>query len=261
MSQKIAHLRDYLKKLGACAVAFSGGQDSAFLLHHASEVLGERLLAVTITAPYTIAGDLEDAERIVRKLQVDHICLDMPLSDELRYNPENRCYLCKRHAFGLIQKTASARGFVHILDGTNADDLSDYRPGIGALRELEIESPLAASGIVKGDIRQWLAGQGDPLSKKAPNSCLMTRMPAGHEVTDEELRRIEKAEAYLTAQGLSSVRVRSDGKTARIEVDRETRRRFSHEDFMDAVSKTLKGYGYRYVSLDLDGYVMGNMNG
>jgi len=261
MSQKIIHLHRHLEKLGSCAVAFSGGQDSAFLLYHAFEVLRERLLAVTISAPYTIKSDLAEAKRVTERVGILQVCIDMPLLETLRYNPENRCYLCKRRTFELIRVAASAHGFVHILDGTNVDDLSDYRPGAEALRELAIESPLAASGITKGDIRQWLAGRGDLLSKKMPNSCLMTRMPAGHEVTDEELRRIEKAEAYLTAQGLSPVRVRSDGKTARIEVDREDRQRFYNEDFINAVSMTLKGYGYRYVSLDLDGYIMGNMNG
>ncbi len=258
--QKTRKLESYLEKLGPCAIAYSGGLDSTFLLFRARQVLGSDVLALTIAAPYTLSRDLKDAELITAELQVEHRVIEMPFLEALRENPSDRCYICKRSAFERMKKEAETCGYGQVLDGTNADDLHDYRPGIRALKELEIASPLAECGITKEDVRKGLSKQGSRMCDKPASTCLMTRMPVGHEVTIEELRRIEKAEEFLIGQGISIVRVRSEGTAARIEAARELRHKFFDEGFMDAVSKEFKQYGYRYVALDLEGYITGNMS-
>ncbi|MCK9276049.1 MAG: ATP-dependent sacrificial sulfur transferase LarE [Syntrophales bacterium] len=246
--------------MGSCLVAFSGGQDSAFLLFHAREVLGDNVTAFTFYAPYTPARDVKDVISFVRRMKIPCKRVKVPLLDSLRYNPANRCYLCKRYTFGMIKAGADNLGYSRVLDGTNADDLNEVRPGINALRELGIESPLARFGISKREICKWLCERKEALGLKPASGCLMTRMPEGHEVSAKELKRIDMAEEYLATQGIHQVRVRSDGKTARIEVPPENRRRFFDEEFLNSVARELKNMGYRYVSLDLDGYKKGNMD-
>jgi len=260
-SKDYRKLNDYLRSLGSCAIAFSGGLDSAFLLKTAVQVLGGRnVLALTVKAPYTPKRDIDDARSILRTLDVEHQNIEVPIIESIRNNPKERCYRCKAYLFGMIQRDAAMRGYDQVLEGTNASDLDDYRPGIRALRELGIRSPLLDCGITKEAIRRALKDAGDSLWNKPANACLLTRLPTGHRITEEELGRIGRAEEFLIAKGFTSVRVRSHGDLARIEIPRESRGGLLNEALMDAISKELKRYGYRFVTMELAGYSQGNMN-
>jgi uncharacterized protein len=258
--EKYERLVVYLGSLESCAVAFSGGLDSCLLLKAAKDALGDRVTAVTVSTPYTAQRELQEAEGIAAGMGVNHRLLSMPLMDNLRFNPPDRCYRCKKQLFQVLKEDAQKSAIQVILDGTNADDLQDYRPGLKALKELGILSPLATHGMTKGDIRDLSREQGLPNWNRGPSACLLSRIPYNQEITPHRLQMIEKAEQYLMDMGFAFVRVRSDGTTARIEVGREERIKFFDEEFLDAVSKTLKDMGYIYVAFELEGYRMGNMN-
>jgi pyridinium-3,5-biscarboxylic acid mononucleotide sulfurtransferase len=258
--QRYQTLLSELKQLGSCVLAFSGGLDSSFLLHAAHDALGDKVLAVTISTVYMPAWEIEEAERLARSLGARHEIIKLPLIESMRLNPLDRCYLCKRHLFGALKVRAAEGGFACVMDGTNADDLNDYRPGLKALRELGIVSPLLRLALRKTDIREMARELGLEVWQKTPGACLLTRMPHGCEITAEELAKIEEAELCLIRAGLPFVRVRSHGTVARIEVRREDRKRLFSEDLMDLISRELKGLGYRHVALELEGYQTGSMN-
>jgi uncharacterized protein len=258
--EKHNRLTEYLKSLGNCVVAFSGGLDSTFLLRAAKDALADNVLAVTAVFPYTAKWELAEAEKIAREFDVRHRIIESPVPEEIRTNPPNRCYICKKEMFGLIMDIAAESGFSNIIEGTNTDDLNDYRPGIKALRELNIVSPLLEVGFTKEDIRNASREMGIPLWDKPAYPCLLTRLPHGREIMPGELERIEKSERYLTDMGFRSVRVRSHGNIARIECGREERKKLFNEALMDTISGQLKGYGYTYVTMELEGYAMGSMN-
>ncbi len=260
MPGDLAALKRRLKELGSCVVAFSGGTDSAFLLDCAREVLGDRVSAVTVFAPYTLKRDIRRAGSIAEALRVPHLNVDIPLPDALRYNPRNRCYICKNEMFTLVRKEASRVGAGHVLDGTVADDDEALRPGMKALKEQEILSPLYECGFSKADVIDQLNERGREAWIHSPDSCLLTRLPFGREVIAEELARIEMAEEYLLSGGVDPVRVRSDGTTARIEAGRDCRRLFFSEERMNEIAAQLKKFGFRHVSLDLEGYRSGGVD-
>ncbi|NGM80856.1 ATP-dependent sacrificial sulfur transferase LarE [Paenibacillus sp. 7124] len=257
---KYEALLDYLKQLDRVVLAFSGGVDSTFLLRAAKEALGDRLKAVTILSPYIPKWEIEEAKELVRELGVDYEIIEAPLIDEIKYNPDNRCYLCKTAVFSMIKELAGKGGYRYVIDGTNFDDIHDYRPGLKALAELGVKSPLRDCELTKAEIRSLSRELGLPTWDKPPYACLLTRIPYGSELRTEDFEKIERAEKYLMDLGFRAIRVRCHDDLARIEVGRSDRSRLFDEELMDRISVKLKEFGFRYVSLDLAGYKTGSLN-
>lgn len=257
---KHERLTTHLKSLKSCMIAFSGGLDSTFLLLAAYDALKDGVMAATLATPYMPAWEIREATDIAAKMGIRHKLITLPMIDEIRFNPDDRCYRCKRHLFGVLKEEALKEGIHHVLDGTNADDLKDYRPGMKALKELGIVSPLLLQKFTKEDIREMSRQTGVPNWQKPPYACLLSRIPYGREITLPELERIEKSERYLMDMGFAFVRVRSDGALARIEFRREDRNRLFSENILDDVSRTIKGFGYDFVAMELEGYQTGSMN-
>lgn len=250
-------LIEKIRGLGECVVAFSGGVDSALLLAAAVRALGGKVRTITVHPPYFPKSDIDEALRVSSSLGVKLETVEMGFPEELRLNPENRCYLCKKSIFALISERS---GSAAVLDGSNADDLQAYRPGIRALAEAGISSPLAECGFSKKEIRALAKSWNLDVWDRPANPCLLTRFPHGTEISPSLLNRVEAAETYLIALGFPSVRVRDHGGLARIELPSEDLHRFCLDDRLEDVDSYLKTFGYRYVSMDLSGYRSGNMD-
>lgn len=259
-NEKYTKLLEHLKELESAVIAFSGGVDSTFLLKAAKEALGDKAAAVTVVSPYIPKWEIEEAKEIVAELAIKHEFIEVSIMDEIKFNPDNRCYLCKKSIFTKIKEFANKNEYNYVLDGTNLDDTKDYRPGLVALRELEIKSPLLENRLTKQEIRQLSKELGLQTWKKPPYACLLSRIPYGNEIKIEELERIEKAERYLMSIGFEGIRVRCHSDLARIEVQREERYKLFNEELLDSISAELKKYGFRYVSLDMEGYRVGSLN-
>lgn len=257
---KYEALLSELKSLGRVVLAFSGGVDSTFLLRAAREALGDDLKAVTILSPYIPKWEIEEAKQLVAELGVAYEIIEAPLIDSIRFNPEDRCYLCKTAVFSLIKENAARGGYDTVIDGTNFDDIQDYRPGLRALGELGVKSPLRDAGLTKAEIRALSKELGLPTWDKPPYACLLTRIPYGSELKVEDFEKIERAETFMMSLGFRAIRVRCHGDLARLEVAREDRSRLFDEALMDRISAKLKEFGFRYVSLDLAGYRTGSLN-
>ena len=273
LHDKKEKLTAYLKRLGRIAVAFSSGVDSTFLLKAAHETLGDNVIAVigqTVSFP---EREYRDAVAFCEELGVKYVVvrIDQMAVDEFRNNEPDRCYHCKKALFTELLKAAQA-GFagedpagVCLADGTNADDDRDYRPGMRALRELDVVSPLKDAGLTKQDIRDLSRETGLSTWDKPSFACLATRIPCGEEITPEKLRQIEDAEECLFELGFTQVRVRHHGDVARIEVEPAEMYRLVpktelHESTAELVVRRLREIGFRYVALDLCGYQTGSMN-
>ena len=259
---KLEKLKNLLKDMGNVAIAFSGGVDSTFLLKVAADVLGENVIAVTARSSTYPEREFNEASEYIKKLGAKHAVIR---SEELEIdgfskNPANRCYFCKKELFTKVWKVAEQHGMKYVADGSNMDDLGDYRPGMLALKELGVSSPLREAGLTKENIRSLSREMGLPTWDKQPFACLASRFPYGEEITPEKLRMIDKAEQFLLDLGFKQVRVRHHGDVARIEVARNERSRFFDTDMMDKISERLKEVGFRYVTLDLQGYRTGSMN-
>jgi len=248
-----------LRAMGTAVVAFSGGVDSTLVLFAVREALGEKVLAVTLVTPSAPTAEIADAKRTAEALHVRHMFLELPFPEALRDNPPDRCYLCKRTLFSELRAVADREGIDHVLDGTNLDDISDYRPGRRALTELGIRSPLLDAGLTKAMIRELLRARGLAWDKPS-GACLLSRLPHGTRVEEAVLRRIDQAENVLRELGFPAVRVRSHGDIARIEVPRESVAALIAADRVHGVESRLRELGYRYVTVDLAGYRMGSLN-
>lgn len=262
MQTKQDELQRILQKLGSVAVAFSGGVDSTFLLKTAHHVLGSRVLAVTVRSGLVPQREIDGVVQFVQKEGIEHILVDF---DELTIagfaqNPTNRCYLCKTAVFSQIQRIAEDRGIPHVIEGSNADDVHDYRPGMQAIKELGILSPLREAGLTKEDIRQLSLEWGLPTWNKPSLACLASRFPYGETITRERVAMIDAAEQYLWDAGLCQVRVRFHGNLARIETDEEGLRRLLSENLRKEIDCRFKKIGFLYVTVDLQGYRTGSMN-
>jgi uncharacterized protein len=260
-NQKYLNLINYLKDLGSVVVAFSGGVDSTFLLKAAKEALGDKAAALTVVSPYIPKWEIEEAKELVKEIGIRHEFLEVPvIIDEIKFNPEDRCYLCKTAVFTMVKKFANKNGYNYVVDGTNADDINDYRPGLRALKELEIKSPLLENKLSKNEIRELSKELNLPTWNKPPYACLLSRIPYGTELKVEEFEKIERSEKYLMDKGFRAVRVRCHGDLARIEVPREDIPRLFDINLMDEISSKLKEFGFKYVSLDMQGYRTGSLN-
>lgn len=259
-NEKYINLINYLKELGRVVLAFSGGVDSTFLLKAAREALGDNMKAVTILSPYIPKWEVEEAKQLANELGVDYEIIEVPIIEEIRNNPENRCYLCKKAVFSMIHNIAKTQGYNYVIDGTNLDDMGDYRPGLKALKELNVKSPLLECKLTKADIRGLSKELGLKTWDKPSYACLLTRIPYGDELKVEDFEKIEEAEKYMMKIGFRAVRVRCHGDLARVEVDRKDRSRLFDEKLIDDISNKLKEIGFKYVTLDMQGYRVGSLN-
>jgi uncharacterized protein len=261
--EKLNRLKEILKDMGSAVVAFSGGVDSSFLLKVAKDVLGNRVCAATAVSYIYPSWEMKEADELASELGVEHIKLFYdPFKEvpEFRRNPENRCYICKRSVFSKIVEYAAANGISYVADGTNADDMGDYRPGLKAVQELGIKSPLLMANLTKKDIRELAKEMGMAIHDKPAFACLATRIPYNEIIDMNKLGSIDKAEAYIMSKGIKNVRVRHHDKLARIEVEVNELDKFFDIEFMSDVDNKLKEFGFKYVSLDLSGYKTGKMN-
>lgn len=262
LQQKLTQLKDILKNLEGAAIAFSGGVDSTFLLKVAHDVLGDRVIGVTARSSTYPEREFKEAQQYAKDFGVKHVVI---VSEELEIdgfskNPVNRCYYCKHELFTKVRSVAQEHGLKHVLDGSNFDDLSDYRPGMHAASELKVISPLKEAQLTKDDIRQLSKEMGIPTWNKPAFACLSSRFPYGNEITMEKLKMVELAEQYLLDLGFKQIRVRHHEKIARIEVAKGERVRFFDLDLMDQVGNYMREIGFDYVTLDLLGYRTGSMN-
>ena len=261
IKEKYRKLSEYLKSMDSLVVAFSGGVDSAFLLKAARNVLEDRVVAFTIASPYHLQWEVKEAISLAEEMGVKQIVRKQDgILPEIKNNPPDRCYLCKKALFAEIVKFAGEQGFEYVADGTNADDTADYRPGIKALQELKISSPLLETGFTKEDIRILSREMGLPTWNKPAYACLLSRIPYGQEIGEADLRKIEKAELYMMDAGFRNVRVRLHGDMARIEVPVNERSRLFDAELLDSLAENIKGFGFTYVTLDLQGYRTGSLN-
>ena len=261
MQQKERELERLLDSFGAVVVAYSGGVDSAYLACVAGRTLADRALAVTADSPSYPERHRRLAIDIARQFGLRHhiIRTDELERPEYRANPANRCYYCKHELYSRLTPIAAERGAI-VVDGNNADDRGDYRPGRQAAREFGVRSPLDEVGLTKNEIRELSRLAGLPAWDEPASACLSSRIPYHHEVTDEKLRQIERAEQALRALGFRVFRVRHHDELARVEVAREEMARALDPEIGDAMVRQLKAAGYRFVTLDLQGYRTGSLN-
>ncbi len=262
MDRTLQDIETELKKLGSFAIAFSGGVDSSFLLAIAKRVVPEKLIAITVASQFVPEKEIKDAKRIAKALGVEHICVDVDILEypDVLSNPENRCYHCKKHIFGLIKDIAGKHGIYTLLHAVNLDDLGDYRPGLEAAAELGFLSPLVDKEFTKKDIRMLSKKLGLETWDKPSQSCLATRIPYDVEIDGNTLQMIEASEIILHDLGYEQVRVRCHGKSARIEVEAHKISSLFEESTRSEISRRFTEIGFRHISIDIDGYRSGNMN-
>ena len=260
--KKYDNLISQLKSFGSLAVAFSGGVDSSLLLFAAKQALGENAAAVTVVSPLLSDTEREDADEFCKRYGIKRIIIQTnPLEiPGFAENPPERCYICKRSLFEKILSTASENGLSAVAEGSNTDDDGDYRPGKRAIEELGIATPLRSAWLSKAEIRALSAHFSLPSAQKASFACLATRFPTGTLITEDKLRQAEKAERFLFELGFTQFRVRIHGADARIEIPQSDFEKFMRAETRKAVYDYFRETGFRFVSLDINGYKTGNMN-
>jgi len=257
---KYEQLVNYLKGLDKVILAFSGGVDSTFLLFAAKEALGDNVKAVTVKSPYIPEWEVDEAIEFTKKYNINHDLMEADIIDSIKNNPTDRCYLCKTNIFTQILNKAKNEGYKYVIDGTNFDDIGEYRPGLVALKELEVVSPLLECKIKKQEIRDMAKEKGLNIWDKPAYACLLTRLPHDNEVNLDTLKKIEKGEDYLRNIGLKGCRVRAHNEIARIELMPAEMKKILDETLMKKIAEALKNIGFTYVTLDLSGYKTGSFN-
>ena len=262
LHEKLRKLKEYLSELGSVAVAFSSGVDSTFLLRTAHEVLGDDVIALTARSCSFPGRELKEAEEFCKSEGIRHIIIESEelAIDGFKQNPKNRCYLCKKELFSKMIQTAKEEGIKFVAEGSNLDDNGDYRPGLKAIAELGIKSPLREAGLTKDDIRALSKEMGLKTWDKPSFACLASRFVYGETITEEKLAMVDKAEQLLLDLGFRQVRVRIHGDIARIEILPAEFAKLMEDAVRDKVNSTLKNLGFSYVAMDLEGYRSGSMN-
>lgn len=262
LASRERRLYDALSSFDSVIVAFSGGVDSAYLAWVATEVLGPAALCVTADSPSYPDHHRQLALRIAREFSLHHefVTTSETEQPEYRANPVNRCYYCKSELYDVLSRLAADRGIAVIVDGSNADDRSDYRPGRQAAREYGVRSPLDEADLTKADIRELSRRAGLPTWDEPASACLSSRIPYHSEVTTEKLRTIERAEAALRDLGFRVCRVRHHDTLARIELGTNELHRALDPDVRERIVRELRAIGYQHVTIDLQGYRMGSLN-
>lgn len=262
LDSKLAHLKTILKDMGSVLVAFSGGVDSSFLLKVAIDVLGSRVAAVTASSEIRPEREGEEAQRLAEEWGVEHIIIETEelFDEEFAQNPPDRCYICKKKVFSELLELAEICELTYVVDGSNADDAGDYRPGMRASEELGVRSPLKEAGLTKADIRALSKEMGLPTWDKPASPCFATRFPYGTSLTEAELTRLKKAEALLEELGIRELRVRVHGDLARIEVARDIMTMLIDKEVAEEISRRFREFGFQYTTLDILGFRSGSMN-
>ena len=262
LEQKLGQLKTIFAEMEQALIAYSGGVDSTLVAKIAYDVLGDRAIAVTAVSPSLLPEELEDAQVQAAEIGITHKIIDTHEMDNPNYtaNPVNRCYFCKSELHDTLKPLATQLGYPYVVDGVNADDLRDYRPGIQAAKERGVRSPLAEVGVTKAEVRQLSQQLSLPWWDKPAQPCLSSRFPYGEEITITKLQRVGRAEIYLRRLGWQNLRVRSDGDTARIELPPEKIKEFVLTMDLQAIVVAFQSYGFVYVTLDLEGYRSGKLN-
>ncbi|MDM7998417.1 MAG: ATP-dependent sacrificial sulfur transferase LarE [Dehalococcoidia bacterium] len=260
--EKLSKMKEWLSGLDGVLVAFSGGADSTLLLKVCCDVLGDRVLAVTADSPVHPQGETDGAVRLAELLGVRHLVVKTAELRNPRFvaNPPDRCYHCKKELFRRLKEIAAEKGISAVVEGSNVDDLRDYRPGARAAEESGVQRPLQEAGLTKAEIRSISRDLGLPTWDKPSLACLASRIPYGTPITTDVLASIDAAEAFIRGLGVSRVRVRHHGQIARIEVDPKDIETLTSETNRQRVINHLKGLGFVHVAVDLAGYRPGSLN-
>ncbi|MEH1793065.1 MULTISPECIES: ATP-dependent sacrificial sulfur transferase LarE [unclassified Nostoc] len=262
LTEKFEQLKALFQEMEQALIAYSGGVDSTLVAKIAYDALGDRALAVTAVSPSLLPEELEDAKIQAATIGIPHQIVQTHEMENPNYtsNPVNRCYFCKSELHDTLKPLALQLGYPYVVDGVNADDLHDYRPGIQAAKERGARSPLAEVGVTKVEVRQLSQQLGLPWWDKPAQPCLSSRFPYGEEITVAKLQRVGRGEIFLRKLGWQNLRVRSEGDTARIELSPEQIKDFVLTTDLQKVVSAFQDFGFLYVTLDLEGYRSGKLN-
>lgn len=262
LDRKAAKLRTLMRSMDSVAVAFSGGTDSTLVAKIARDELGSDAVAVTIDSPLFPSNELRDARRLAKAIGIEHVVIGSDILRDERFlrNPADRCYICKAEGLTRARELADSRSLREVVDGTNADDLRERRPGTRAKGKLGVRSPLAEVGLTKSEVRRLSKALRLPTANKSASACLASRVPYGERISVGRLEAIERAEEFLASKGFTGARVRAHGPIARIEVGRGEIAKLSSEKMRGDVVRKLRALGFTYVAADLVGYRTGSMD-